>query len=167
MKFHRIPHASFETTTSRFIQILSYCSVSPKITPLYCFMSTLYIWEKKSPSKWNFRTFECLGEKSPNFFVIFETTSPFFFQLCITLQWCKNLWLFAFLTFDCFCWKYIEIFAKKVQISYVSLFWRLMQNLKKNWSVVSSNDKNLVNFDLSTQKSQKFALSLVPIVQSI
>ena len=67
MKFHRIPHASFETTTSRFIQILSYCSVSPKITPLYCFISTLYIWEKKSPSKWNFRTFECLGEKSPNF----------------------------------------------------------------------------------------------------
>ena len=29
------------------------------------------------------------------------------------------------------------------------------------------NDKNLVNFDLSTQKSQKLALSLVPIVQSI
>ena len=29
------------------------------------------------------------------------------------------------------------------------------------------NDKNLVNFDLSVQKSQKFALSLVPIVQSI
>ena len=29
------------------------------------------------------------------------------------------------------------------------------------------NDKNLVNFDPSTQKSQKFALSLVLIVQSI
>ena len=29
------------------------------------------------------------------------------------------------------------------------------------------NDKNDVNFDTSTQKSQKFALSLVPIVQSI
>ena len=29
------------------------------------------------------------------------------------------------------------------------------------------NDKNLVNFDPSTQKSQKFALSLVSIVQSI
>ena len=28
-------------------------------------------------------------------------------------------------------------------------------------------DKNLVKFDLSTKKSQKFALSLVPIVQSI
>ena len=29
------------------------------------------------------------------------------------------------------------------------------------------NDKNLVNFELSTQKSQKFALSSVPIVQRI
>ena len=29
------------------------------------------------------------------------------------------------------------------------------------------NDKNLVNFDPTTQKSQKFAFSLVPIVQSI
>ena len=30
-----------------------------------------------------------------------------------------------------------------------------------------NNDKNLVNFDPSTQKSQKFALSLVPFVRSI
>ena len=29
------------------------------------------------------------------------------------------------------------------------------------------NDKNLVNFDLSTKKSKKFALWLVPFVQSI
>ena len=29
------------------------------------------------------------------------------------------------------------------------------------------NDKNLVNFDLSTQKSPKFALWLVPFMQSI
>ena len=29
------------------------------------------------------------------------------------------------------------------------------------------NDKNLVYFEPSTQKSQKFALSLVPIMQSI
>ena len=29
------------------------------------------------------------------------------------------------------------------------------------------NDMNLVNFDPSTQKPQKFAFSLVPIVQSI
>ena len=36
-----------------------------------------------------------------------------------------------------FCWKYTKIFAKKVQRSYVSIPWTLMQNLKKDWSVVS------------------------------
>ena len=39
---------------------------------------------------------------------------------------------------DSFCWKYIKIFAKKVQRIYPSLPWSLMQNLKKNWSVVSN-----------------------------
>ena len=33
--------------------------------------------------------------------------------------------------------KDIKFFSKKVQRSYVSLPWRLMRNLKKNWSVVS------------------------------
>ena len=55
---------------------------------------------------------------------------------------------------DSFCWKYIKIFAKKIQRSYVSLPWRLMQNLTKNWSVCFKNDRNLVNFDPSPWKSQ-------------
>ena len=38
---------------------------------------------------------------------------------------------------ESFCWKYIKKFAIKVQRSYVSLPWRLMQTLAKNWSVVS------------------------------
>ena len=29
------------------------------------------------------------------------------------------------------------------------------------------NDKNLVNFDPSTQKSKQFALSLIPFMQSL
>ena len=33
--------------------------------------------------------------------------------------------------------------------------------MKENWFAVSKNDKNLVNFDPSSQKSQKFALWLV------
>ena len=40
---------------------------------------------------------------------------------------------------------------------------RVMQNLKRNLK----NDKNLVNFDLSTKKPKNFALWLVPFVQSI
>ena len=62
---------------------------------------------------------------------------------------------------------YINIFAEKVQKSYVSLPWTLTQNLRKKLIFCFKNDKNLVNFDLNTRKSQKFALSLVPIVRSI
>ena len=36
-----------------------------------------------------------------------------------------------------FCWKHIKISAKRIQRSCVSWNWRLMQNLKKNWFVVS------------------------------
>ena len=36
-----------------------------------------------------------------------------------------------------FCWKYIQFQLKKVQRSYVSWYWRLMQNLKKNQFVIS------------------------------
>ena len=31
-----------------------------------------------------------------------------------------------------FCWKYMQFQLKKIQRSYVSWYWRLMQNLKKN-----------------------------------
>ena len=35
-----------------------------------------------------------------------------------------------------FCWKYIKFHVKKVQRSYVSWYWRVMQNLNKNWFLV-------------------------------
>ena len=47
MKAHSIPYASFETTRSRFIQILHHCSVSWKITRLDFFSSNLYTLDKK------------------------------------------------------------------------------------------------------------------------
>ena len=48
MKVHPIPHASFETTRSRFIQILYHCSVSWKITSLYFFyLKSLYFGQKE------------------------------------------------------------------------------------------------------------------------
>ena len=84
-----------------------------------------------------FQNFDCSGEISPN------------------LSFDRHLLL-----------KVYEISAKKVQRSYVSWHWRVMQNLKKNRFCCFKNDKNLVNFDLSAQKSQNFALWLVPFVQS-
>ena len=64
MKVHPIPHASFEATSSSFIQILHHRSVSC----LLCIfkISNLYTLGKKSPLKWNFQTFEWLGENSLN-----------------------------------------------------------------------------------------------------
>ena len=59
MKVHPIPHASFETTRTRFVQIFHQCSVSWMIALLYFSISNLYTLDKKSPSKWNFQTFEC------------------------------------------------------------------------------------------------------------
>ena len=62
MKVHPIPRASFETTRSRFSQILHHCSVSWKITPLYFFSSGLYTLDKNQFSdflmvRWKFTKF--------------------------------------------------------------------------------------------------------------
>ena len=61
MKVRPVPHASFETTKSRFTQILHHCSVSWKITPLYFLAQTFILWTKS-----NFQTFEWLDENLPN-----------------------------------------------------------------------------------------------------
>ena len=66
MKVHPNPHAIFETTNSRFTQILYHCLVFWKITPLYFFSSNFIYFGQNNPWKWNFWTFEWLGENSPN-----------------------------------------------------------------------------------------------------
>ena len=81
MKVYPIPHARFEITRSMFIQILYQCSVSWKITPLY-----LYTFDKKSPSSEIFRLSSGWVKIQQILYVMFETTSQFFFKLCITLQ---------------------------------------------------------------------------------
>ena len=98
---------------------------------------TPYTFDKNCPSKWKFGTFEWLGiHKIP--YIIFETTSQFFFKLPITLQ-CHEIFC-AFLVetlyyFDesnpskcqmsdfrfhqictligSFCWKYIKFQLRK------------------------------------------------------
>ena len=190
MKVHQIPHARIETTRSRFIQILNHCSMSRKITPLCFFISNLYTLDKKSPSKWLLSAWVKNHQVS---YVIFGTTSQFFLNLCITLQRherklfctflvetvhdldkrspsrCKisDFWLLTFLTFDCFCWKYIEIFAKKSTEELCFITLKIDAKFEEKLICCFKNDKNLLNFDPHTQKSQKFALSLVPIVRSI
>ena len=82
------------------------------------------IWTKGAQQSAKFQTFDCLRKISPNLY----------FDRLLLL-------------------KVYKILAEKVQRSYVSWPWRLMQNLKKNWSVVSK--KNLVNFDASNLESLK------------
>ena len=97
------------------------------------------IWTKGADQSAKFQTFDRSREISPN------------------LYFDRLLFL-----------KVYKVSAKKVQWSYVSWHWRVMQNLKKNQLICCvKNDKNLVNFDPSTWKSKQFALWLVPFVQSI
>ena len=67
MKGHTIPHDSFETTRSGFIQILHHCSVSWKITPLYFFSSNLKYFGQKDPIKVKFLDFWVVGWKFTKF----------------------------------------------------------------------------------------------------
>ena len=65
--------------------------------------------------------------------------------------------------------KFYKILAKKLQRSYVSWPWRLMQNLKKKKQIdlLFQKWQEFVKFDQSTRKYKKFAFSFVPIMQSI
>ena len=49
---------------------------------------TFLLWTKWSHQSPNFDTFKCSGENFPN--CLFQTTSQFFFKMCITLQ-CHEL----------------------------------------------------------------------------
>ena len=85
MKVHPIPHAIFETIRSGFIQILHHCSVWWKITPpCFCSPNLIYFGQKEPIEKEIFLSGWVKIHHIPH--VIFETTSEFFFKLCITLQ---------------------------------------------------------------------------------
>ena len=60
--------------------------------------------------------------------------------------------------------KVYKISARKIQRSYASWHWRVVQNLKIS---CFKDDKNLVHFKPTTKKSKTFVLRLVPFVQSI
>ena len=82
MKDYPIPHVSFETTRSRFIQILHHCSVSSLLCIFY--LRTLYF--EQQPIEMKFSDFWVVRSKFTKFLVMFGTTSQFLFKLFITLQ---------------------------------------------------------------------------------
>ena len=197
IKVHQIPRASFETTRSRFFQILHHCSVPWKITPLFFYLKPLYLGEKE-PVQVEFSNFWVIGWKftkllmsclelqvsfSLNFgslFSIMRGNSSVLFYLKLYMIWTKGAHRSAkFQTLNCshkispnlYFDRFLRVYkilAKEVPRNYVSWNGRLMQNLKKKTLICCfKNDKNLVKFDPSTQNSQKFSLSFVFIVQSI
>ena len=74
-----IPHAIFETTRSGFIQILHQCSVSWKIT-------AHILWRKIAHQSEIFGFLSGWVKIHRTLYAICETTSQFFFKLCITLR---------------------------------------------------------------------------------
>ena len=160
MKVHPILHAILETTMPEFIQILHHCSVSWKITPLCFLAQTLNTLDKNSQSKWKFGTLEWFCENSQNFLshlklqvrfslnlaslfnvkrdnffrwnlYYFDKSSPSKCQI-LDFRFHQTCTLIGF-----FLLKVYKISAKKVQRSCVSWYWKLMQNLKEKWFVVS------------------------------
>ena len=103
MEVPTIPHAIFETTRSRFIQILHHCSVSWKITPLYYFSTNLiYFGQKRGHRSEIFRLLTCCLKIHQIPHVIFETTNQFFFLEILhhsSLLWETNLLYFFSLNF--------------------------------------------------------------------
>ena len=66
-----------------------------------------------------------------------------------TTQKSKN-----FTSMGYFCPKYMRFELKKIQRSYLSSHWTVMQNLNKPWPCGFKNGiRNWVNFDWNTQKS--------------
>ena len=87
MKVHPIPRAIFETKRSGFVQILHHCSVSLKVTPLYFLWLKLHIvWTKIAHQSEIFKLLSGWVKIRQIPHVILETTSQFFFKLCITLH---------------------------------------------------------------------------------
>ena len=115
---------------------LHHSSISWEITLLYFFSGNFNDFSKKSPPKYKISDFWLLRWNSPNLY----------FDSLLLL-------------------KVYKILAKKVQWSYIYLMiLKSETKFEKKLICCFKNDKNLVNFDPTTQKTKKFALSLVPFV---
>ena len=151
----------FPKHKSVFLQILYHSSESWKITPKYFFRSNVIYFAQKEPVKLQIsETFECLAQNSPNschfwnnksvFLQMFHHSSvswdltPLYFfswnfiyfqqKEPIKLQiWWNFTEQSEILHFDrLFLSKSYKFSVKKVQTSYLSWNYRVMQSLKKN-----------------------------------
>ena len=152
--------------------------------------------DKNSPSKWTFRTFECLGENSPNSSCQIWKWSD---KSVWTLHLSSMSWEITLLYF--FSWNFMWFLQKEpIKVQNLRLDWsgEIWPNLyclvrllllkvykisakkvqrsyiylmiPKSGAKFEENPifcfKNEKNFDPSTQKPKNFTLWLVPFVQS-
>ena len=125
------PHVSFSLKFSSLFNVMR-----DKSSVLF-FAETFYDFYKRSPPKCNISDFWLLGKISPNLY----------FDRLLLL-------------------KFYKILAKKVQRSYVSWYWRVVQNLKKNRFFVSKTGWILIRA-LKSLKKFGFDWSLLCKVYNI
>ena len=117
------------------------------------FLSRAYIvWAKKvqrSYLSWHWRVIQNLER---NRLVIWKLTWGIWQILTWSLESLKNIHFNGLLLS-----KVYIVWTKKVQRSYLSRHWRVIQNSERNWLVVcfKTDMRNLTNFDMSTWKFQK------------
>ena len=96
VKVHPTAHVSFETTRSRFTQILHHFLVSWKISPLYFFSSKLCTLDKKQFSDfwmvgWKFTKFLMSCLKLQNSFSLHDSSVSWEITLLLSFSW-KCTW---------------------------------------------------------------------------
>ena len=136
-----LPNSSCHFLNHRtvFLQILHHSSVSWDINPLYFF-------------SWNF--------------IHFQRKEPMKVQIWWNFTWAVKSMKFCTLT-GSFCPNHIKFQLKKVQRSYLSWHWRVMQSLKKNWLVVSNMTQGICWIFTEPLRSLKISFRLALFVQSI
>ena len=86
MKVHPIPHAILKPQIQGLFQFCINVQCHERLLLCIYVAQTLYTLEKKSPSKRNVETLSGWVKIHQIAHVTFETSSQFFFNLCITIQ---------------------------------------------------------------------------------
>ena len=120
----------FPNHKSVFHQLLYHSSVSWKITLLYYFRLNVMCFAQKQLNKSkSFENFECSDQNSPNSCHFWNNKSAFFNLVNFhAINRKFAIWWAPFV-------QSIYCLSKRIQWSYVSWHWRVMQYLKKNWLV--------------------------------
>ena len=86
MKVHPMPYAIFETTRSGYSNFASLFSVMKDNSSVFAQLKPYILWTKRAHQSEMFRLLSRWVKihQTPHFML--ETTSQFFFKLCITLK---------------------------------------------------------------------------------